>query len=70
VRDVLAAAASDKAPGVHSSANTCSTPALIFAENSDGDYFFCASPETDLGPIFVSAINAISPNSRLVRIPG
>ncbi|WP_211876649.1 pilus assembly protein TadG-related protein [Pseudarthrobacter albicanus] len=70
VRDVLAAAASDKAPGVPSTAgNDCSSPALIAAENSDGDYFFCAASGTDLGPIFVSAINAISPNSRLVRIP-
>lgn len=71
VRDVLAAAASDKAPGIPSTANNdCSTTALTAAENSDGDYFFCASSGTDLGPIFVSAINAISPNSRLVRIPG
>ena len=71
VRDVLAAAASDKAPGTPSTAsNDCSTPALTAAENSDGDYFFCASSGADLGPIFVSAINAISPNSRLVRIPG
>jgi hypothetical protein len=71
VRDVLAAAASDKAPGTPSAAsNDCSTPALTSAENTDGDYFFCAASGTDLGPIFVSAINAISPNSRLVRIPG
>lgn len=70
VRDVLAAAASEKSPGVPSTAsNDCSTPALAAAENSDGDYFFCASNGADLGPIFVSAINAISSNSRLIRIP-
>lgn len=71
VRDVLAAAASQKSPGVPSTAsNDCSTPALAAAENSDGDFFFCASNGADLGPIFVSAINAISSNSRLIRIPG
>ena len=71
VRDVLAAAASEKSPGIPSTAsNDCSTPALAAAENSDGDYFFCASNGADLGPIFVSAINAISSNSHLIRIPG
>ncbi|WP_186466966.1 pilus assembly protein TadG-related protein [Arthrobacter sp. UKPF54-2] len=71
VRDVLAAAATEKSPGVPSTAsNDCSTPALAAAENSDGDYFFCASNGADLGPIFVSAINAISSHSHLLRIPG
>jgi hypothetical protein len=71
VRDVLASAASDKSTGIHSTAsNDCSTPALASAENTDGDYFFCAANGADLGPIFVSAINAISSNSRLIRIPG
>ena len=71
VRDVLAAAASEKSLGIPSTAsNDCSTPALASAENTDGDYFFCAANGADLGPIFVSAINAISSNSRLIRIPG
>lgn len=71
VRDVLAAAASEKSTGVASTAsNDCSTPALAAAENSDGDYFFCASNGADLGPIFVSAINSISSTSHLIRIPG
>ena len=71
VRDVLAAAASDKSTGIPSTAsNDCSTLALASAENTDGDYFFCAANGADLGPIFVSAINAISSNSRLIRIPG
>ncbi|MGO4856115.1 pilus assembly protein TadG-related protein [Arthrobacter sp. 2MCAF14] len=69
VRDVLAAAASKDPQGNPSTANACSTPAQIAAENSDGDYFFCAGSGTALGPIFVSAINAISGNSHLIQIP-
>ena len=70
VRDVLAAAASEKSPGVASTAsNDCQTPAKRDAENTDGDYFFCAANGTELGPIFVSAINAISTHSHLIRIP-
>lgn len=69
VRDVLAAAASEKSPGVPSASNACGTAAQTTAENTDGDYFFCAANGEDLGPIFVSAINAISSHSRLMRIP-
>ncbi len=69
VRDVLAAAASPDAQGNPSTANSCTTAADIAAENSDGDYFFCAGSGTALGPIFVSAINAISGSSHLISIP-
>ncbi|WP_104091204.1 Tad domain-containing protein [Arthrobacter sp. GMC3] len=68
VRDVLAEAASDDPKGGPSKANTCAG-ADIAAENSDGDYFFCAADGAELGPIFISAINSISPNSHLIRIP-
>jgi hypothetical protein len=71
VRDVLASAASPKSPGVPSSAsNDCQTPARRAAENADGDFFFCAASGSELGPIFVSAINAISGNTHLIRVPG
>ncbi|WP_442543655.1 pilus assembly protein TadG-related protein [Arthrobacter sp. KN11-1C] len=69
VRDVLAAAASPDSQGNPSTANACSTAAQITAENSDGDYFYCAGSGTALGPIFLSAINAISGNSHLIQIP-
>ncbi|MET1086202.1 MAG: TadE family protein [Arthrobacter sp.] len=70
VRNVLAAAASPDSEGHASDAdNDCSTTALRSTENADGDFFFCAASGTELGPIFVSAINAINPNSRLIRIP-
>ncbi len=71
VRNVLAAASSPDSTGNPSIAdNDCGTAAKRSAENSDGDFFFCAASGTELGPIFVSAVNAISPNSRLIRIPG
>ncbi|GAA3673069.1 hypothetical protein GCM10023081_09290 [Arthrobacter ginkgonis] len=70
VRDVLAAAASPDATGAASDAdNDCQTSARRTAENTDGDFFFCAASGTELGPIFVSAVNAISSGSHLIRIP-
>mgnify|MGYP000294519060 CR=1 FL=1 len=70
VRDVLAAAASKDSHGNPSTSNNdCSTAALRTAENSDGDFFFCAASGSELGPIFVSAVNAISSHSRLIRLP-
>ncbi|BCW11581.1 hypothetical protein NtRootA4_26440 [Arthrobacter sp. NtRootA4] len=70
VRSVLASAASPKAPGVPSTAsNDCSTAALRATENADGDYFFCAATGAEMGPIFASAVNAISTSSRLIRLP-
>ncbi|MFJ4168159.1 pilus assembly protein TadG-related protein [Paenarthrobacter sp. NPDC089714] len=70
VRDVLAAAASPKSAGVPSAAsNDCSTTALRATENADGDFFFCAATGAEMGPIFASAVNAISTSSRLIRLP-
>lgn len=71
VRNVLASAASPDSHGVPSDAdNDCSTPALRATENADRDFFFCAASGNELGPIFVSAVSAISSHSRLMRIPG
>ncbi len=70
VRQVLAAAASPDTQGNASTAdNACSTAAERSAENSDGDFFFCAATGSELGAIFVAAVNAVSPNTRLIRIP-
>ncbi len=70
VRDVLAAAASPDASGNPSDAdNDCGNAAKRAIENSDGDYFFCAGTGTELGPIFTSAVNAVTKNSILLRIP-
>ncbi|MFE4227504.1 pilus assembly protein TadG-related protein [Arthrobacter sp. NPDC056886] len=71
VRNVLAGSASPDSHGNPSTSNNdCSTASLRSAENSDGDFFFCAASGSELGPIFVSAVNTISSNSRLIRIPG
>ena len=70
VRDVLASAASKDSKDNPSTASDCSSTAGRTAENTDGDFFFCAASGTELGPIFVSAVNAISTGSHLIRIPG
>ncbi len=70
VRDVLAAAASPDDSGNPSVANNnCGDAAKRIIENSDGDYFFCAAKGSELGPIFASAVNAVTKNSILLRIP-
>ena len=70
VAKVLAAAASPDASGNVSKADhDCTNGTGRTAENGDGDFFFCAADGDELGPIFTSAINAISPNSHLIRIP-
>jgi hypothetical protein len=70
VRNVLASVASPDAKNNASDAdNDCSTPTLRAVENFDGDFFFCAATGAELGPIFVSAVNAISPNSKLIQLP-
>ena len=70
VRDVLAASASPDPAGNPSDAdNDCGNAAKRAVENSDGDFFFCAGTGSELGPIFASAVNAITKNSILIRIP-
>lgn len=70
-RDALAAAASPNpttgAPSVAD--NTCSTPAQVAAENSDGDYYFCAANGNDLAPIFASALNQVTNHTRFIKLP-
>jgi hypothetical protein len=70
VRDVLAAAASvDPATGAASTASACNSPAERTAENSDGDYFFCAAQGSELSNIFKTAVAQISTGVRLVKLP-
>ena len=44
------------------------TPSAI-AENEDGDYYFCAAPVSELGPIFATAIIAVTESIRLIQMP-
>lgn len=65
VNTTLAAAASP-VEGVPSMANnSCSTAAQQLAENSDGDYFFCAASGTDMAPIFKTALSQATKGIKL-----
>jgi hypothetical protein len=54
---------------VASTSNGCDTPAKVAAENSDGDYFFCAAQPSDLASIFQTAAVTIAGNTRLMWAP-
>ena len=53
-----------------SSNNGCSTTALQAAENSDGDYFFCAASGDNMAPIFKTALGQVSKGVKLLNLPG
>ena len=70
VTGILAEAASPTATGVASTSNTdCGTTAGRTAENSDGDYFFCAATGTDMAPIFKTALSQAGSGIKLIRLP-
>jgi hypothetical protein len=55
--------------GVASTSNGCDTAAKVAAENSDGDYFFCAAQPSDLASIFQTAAGSIAGGTKLVWMP-
>ncbi len=70
VRDVLAAAASPDKSGAASTANKCNTAASVAAENSDNDYYFCATTGTELAGIFKTAFALASTDrTKFVQMP-
>ena len=74
VRDVLAAVASNDPKStasviVPSLANGCANAADILAENTDGDYFYCAATGSDLAPLFVTALGQLNSHSRFMSLP-
>jgi hypothetical protein len=69
VKDVLASAASNAPDGSASAAGNCGTTAGIVAENTDGDYFFCAAKGDELSDVFKTALNQVSGGIRLIRLP-
>jgi hypothetical protein len=69
VRDVLAGIASPDPRGGPSLANGCATAADVLAENTDGDYFYCAATGTDLAPLFVTALGQLNSHSRFMSLP-
>lgn len=69
VRDVLAASASNAPDGSPSVAGNCSTTAGANAENTDGDFYFCAASATQLSGIFATAVSQISSTTKFVKMP-
>jgi len=70
VLGVLAAAASPKPSGEASVADsTCSSTTERNAENSDGDYFFCAASGDNMSSIFATAVSQASSGIKLIRLP-
>lgn len=70
VKDSLAASASPGLDGKASKADhNCSTPAGVEAENTDGDFFFCAANAKQLAPIFESAIQQVRTGIRFLSLP-
>ena len=57
--------------GVASTANnaTAGPTAEQTAENSDGDYFFCAATGTDMAPIFKTALSQATKGIKLIKLP-
>jgi Flp pilus assembly protein TadG len=71
VDEVLAAAASPAPNGLASLADTnCSTVDGANAENSDGDFYFCAANGAQLAGIFSTAVAQLSSKTKFVRMPG
>ncbi|WP_183407705.1 TadE/TadG family type IV pilus assembly protein [Nocardioides marmoriginsengisoli] len=70
VTGVLANVASPTADGAPSvNDKDCGTTTGRDAENSDGDYFFCAASGTDMAPIFKTALSQASAGIKLIRLP-
>ena len=71
VADVLAASSSNAPNGSPSVADTnCSTVAGAAAENSDGDFYFCAATGAQLAGIFSTAVSQIASGTKFVKMPG
>jgi len=70
VNTVLAAAAGGQ--GIEAStvdAGNCTGSTSRAAENSDGDFFFCAASGDDMGSIFVAALNQVGGGVKLMNLP-
>lgn len=69
ITSVLASAASSRDSGPVSDSNGCGSTTDIAAENSDGDFFFCAAKGQDMAPIFITALSQVSHGVRLMNLP-
>jgi hypothetical protein len=69
VPDVLAGAAGGQGIDASTNSNDCSSTTGRTAENSDGDFFFCAASGDDMGSIFVTALSQVSSGIKLINLP-
>ena len=71
VGQVLAAVASNRSGSTPSDAqNTCAKAADVNAENTDGDWYYCASSTTNLQNVFAAAIGQVTGNTKFIKIGG
>lgn len=72
VRSVLAGAASTQADVTGSGVadSTCSNDTDVSAENSDGDYYYCAKSSLDLSSVFLAALGQLSGGTKFMAIDG
>jgi hypothetical protein len=47
----------------------CSDDTERLAENSDGDFLFCAASGTDMAPIFRTALSQATKGIKLLKLP-
>ena len=69
VGDALAASASWSPSGFASDNDKCDTDAQITAENTDGDFYFCAVTGTQLASIFNTAMSQLNTTTKFVKMP-
>jgi hypothetical protein len=71
IDQTLAAAASEKSPGVPSTVGTndCSTLAGRNSVNSDGDYFFCGGSGVNMASIFKTALGQLAKGIKFIQLP-
>lgn len=70
VDDVLAAAASPSGGTASTANNNCADPLGAAAENSDGDYYFCAATGAQLSTIFSTAVSQLTNQTKFMKMPG
>jgi hypothetical protein len=72
VRSVLAGAASTQTSVTGSGVadSTCSTDADVAAENSDGDFYYCAKSSLDLSSVFTAALGQLTGGTKFMAIDG
>ena len=69
INEVLAKAAGGQDIDPSVANNHCSTATERSAENSDGDFYFCAATGDALGPVFITALSQVTSGIKLINLP-